>query len=336
MVREAIKTARTIEEARSAALLELGLSEEDDFKVEVLKIPTKKIFGLFGGSLAEVRVFVELRDEEPGKKEAERGPGKKGAEPRLQKKAAEKRRPEKKPPEKKALPDKKEEKPETEQAEKEDALKETDEYREAEDYISGVVKGLGLEMCDVRTRADEEQIVFELNCGDDYGIVIGRRGETLDAIQYLARMVVSRRNPEHRRVSLNVGNFRERRANALVSLAKRSAVRAVRTGRNITLEPMNPYERRVIHTAVHEVEGATSFSVGQGLDRRVIIAPEGGAVSRAESAERSYERRGGRRGDRRPKREPYIPQIAPDREQKRDAAGVARYNKVEVKKDRSE
>mgnify|MGYP000146358723 CR=1 FL=1 len=98
------------------------------------------------------------------------------------------------------------------------------------------------------------KLIFELDCGDDYGIVIGRRGETLDAIQYLARMVANRGVSGYKRVSINIGNYREKRKGALVSLAKKDAARAVRTGRNITLEPMNPYERRIIHTAVQEVE----------------------------------------------------------------------------------
>ena len=218
--------------------------------------------------------------------------------------------------------------------EKKASLKETNEYEKTASYIAEIVKGLGLPECSVKTFADDEEIVFELDCGDDYGIVIGRRGETLDAIQYLARMVANRGVSGYKRVSINIGNYREKRKGALVSLAKKDAARAVRTGRNITLEPMNPYERRIIHTAVQEVEGATSFSVGQDLDRRVVIAPENGG--KGSYGDRNYRRGRGGRNDRRPKREPYVPQVAPDREQKNDAAGVSVYGKIEIKKNTEE
>ena len=218
--------------------------------------------------------------------------------------------------------------------EKKASLKETNEYEKTASYIAEIVKGLGLPECSVKTFADDEEIVFELDCGDDYGIVIGRRGETLDAIQYLARMVANRGVSGYKRVSINIGNYREKRKGALVSLAKKDAARAVRTGRNITLEPMNPYERRIIHTAVQEVEGATSFSVGQDLDRRVVIAPENGG--KGSYGDRNYRRGRGGRNDRRPKREPYVPQVAPDREQKNEAAGVSVYGKIEIKKNTEE
>ena len=280
MIKESVKSASTIEDAKAAALLELGLTEDDVYNIEVLQMPQKKTFGIFGGKPAEVKVWVDV-------------------------------------PEKKEKP-----------------VSEKNTYKKPASYIAGIVKGLGLPECSVKTFADDEEIVFELDCGDDYGIVIGRRGETLDAIQYLARMVANRGVSGYKRVSINIGNYREKRKGALVSLAKKDAARAVRTGRNITLEPMNPYERRIIHTAVQEVEGATSFSVGQDLDRRVVIAPENGG--KGSYGDRNYRRGRGGRNDRRPKREPYVPQVAPDREQKNDAAGVSVYGKIEIKKNTEE
>ena len=325
MLKEVIKTASTIEDAKASALLELGLSEEDDYKIEVLKTPVKKTLGLFGGSPAEVKITVEVPDEP------------KKAEPKYEAKAP-KQEAARQPAAKAAEP-----KPERTPEEKKESLKETNEYQKTAEYIAEIVKGLGLPECSVKTFADDEEIVFELDCGDDYGIVIGRRGETLDAIQYLARMVANRGINGYKRVSINVGNYREKRENALIALAKKNASRAVRTGRNVTLEPMNPYERRIIHTAVQEVEGATSFSVGQDLDRRVVIAPENGGKGNYNNDRSGYSDRGGRGGfdhrgggrrdDRRPRREPYVPQVAPDRTQKNDAAGVSVYGKIEVKKE---
>lgn len=337
MIKEAIKTAPTIEAAKTAALLELGLTEDDNYSIEVLKTPTKKTFGLFGGSPAEVKISVEVPDEKPAAPKKEFKEQKKDA-PKFQKPATNKPYAPKEHSHAPSAP--------VAPAEKKASLKETDEYKKASDYIAEIVKGLGLPECTVKTFADDEEIEFELNCGDDYGIVIGRRGETLDAIQYLARMVANRGVTGYKRVAINVGNYREKRASALVSLAKKDAARALRTGRNVTLEPMNPYERRIIHTAVQEVEGATSFSVGQDLDRRVVISPENGGKP-SYNNDRGYNNHRNDRGDRRndsrgrddrrpPKREPYVPQVSPDRGHKDDAAGISVYGKIEVKKDSTE
>lgn len=313
MIKECIKTGATIDEAKAAALLELGLSEFDDYHVEVIKTPVKKTFGLFGGSPAEVKVSVEIPDE-PVKPEVK--------QPKVERntKKVEKSEP---------VTQKAE--PEIVKAEPKESLKPTDEYNKTAQYIKDIVLGLGMEKCDVSVLADDEEIVFDLDCGEDYGIVIGRRGETLDAVQYLARMVANKGISGYKRVSINVGNYREKRQAVLVSLAKKTAARAVRTGRNITLEPMNPYERRIIHTAVQEVKGATSFSTGVDLDRRVVIAPENGG--RGNYSNDRYDRRGGRNKNGRVKREPYVPQVSENRERKNDAAGVSVYGKIEIKKD---
>lgn len=307
MTKEVIKSASTIEEAKAAAMLELGLTEDDDFHYEVLKMPTKKILGLFGGSPAEVKVSVEVPDA-PAKKEKAK---------------------------KEQKPAPKAEKPaEAKTAEKPD-FKPSDAHEDTAQYIASVVKGLGIAECKIQAFEAEDEVLFELDCGEDYGIVIGRRGETLDAIQYLARMVENKGHQGYRRVSINVGNYREKREAALIALAKKDAARVLRTGRSVHLEPMNPYERRIIHTAIQGVEGVTSYSTGADLDRRVIIAPEN--APRNQKGDKGDYRRNDRRDRRdrhdRPKREPYVPEISADREKHSDAAGVSRYGKIEVKKD---
>ncbi len=317
MIKECIKTAPTIEEAKQAALLELGLSEMDLYNVEVLKVPEKKILGLFGGSPAEVKVTVEVADEKPTEK----------VSPTEKSKTNNKEKPAQKSTKK---PQPKEEKTKVEVVaeERKESLKPTDEYNSTAEYIKEIIFGLGMEKCDVKVFADDEEICFELDCGDDYGLVIGRRGETLDAIQYLARMVANKGIQGYKRVSINVGNYREKRVAVLVSLAKKTAIRAVKSGRNIALEPMNPYERRIIHTAVQEINGATSYSTGADLDRRVIIAPENGGKGNYGYKDRSRNNR-----DRRPKREAYVPEISENREKKSDYSGASLYGKIEVKKD---
>lgn len=321
MIKECIKKAPTVEEAKNSALLELGLSEFDEYKIEVLKMPEKKkLFGLLGGAPAEVKITVEVPDEikkekavskkETAKKDA-------SAKPATEKKTV-------------AKVEKRESVAEI-LAEKKATLKPTHEYDSTAEYLKSIILGLGMEKCEIEVYADDEEISFELDCGDDYGIVIGRRGETLDAIQYLVRMVANKGISGYKRVSVNVGNYREKRADVLVSLAKRTAARAVKSGRNITLEPMNPYERRIIHTAVQEVKGATSFSTGTDLDRRVVIAPENGGRGNY-----GYRDRNDRGRSRRPKKEPYVPEISENREKKNDCSGASVYGKIEVKKNDEE
>ena len=144
----------------------------------------------------------------------------------------------------------------------------------------------------------EENVRLQL-AGEQIGGVIGRRGETLDAIQYLASLVANRGEGEYIRLSIDSGNYREKRARTLEALARKLANQAVRTGRSITLEPMNPYERRIIHGAVSTVKGATSSSTGVEPNRRVVISstvpPTGGKEGSREGGRGGRNGRGGNR-----------------------------------------
>lgn len=316
MIKEAIGTGNTVDEAKVAAMLELGISDFDDFNVEVIQTPTKKILGLFGGNPAKVKVTTEVADPKPEKK---------------QNKHKENKKIDKKPVKK--VENKKEEKKEKQEAPKAEPkvetpelpLNETNLYGETAEYIKSIVMGLGMTECEVKEMSNEEEIYFELDCGEDYGIIIGKRGETLDAIQYLARMMANKGNQSYKRVAINVGNYRAKREETLQILARKTAMRAVRQGRNISLEPMNPYERRIIHTAVQEVEGATSHSVGSDLDRRVVISPVEGARNNGGRG------RNNRNGGRRERKEAYKPEISPDRAPKSDIDGASLYGKVEIR-----
>ena len=153
---------------------------------------------------------------------------------------------------------------------------EDDPFAKAKNYVLTILKSLGVNDAEISVEADDEDVRISINCGDDYGSVIGRRGETLDAIQYLTRLVINRGTDDYRRVSINVGNYREKRENTLRSLARKNAAKVRKYGRNVVLEPMNPYERRIIHTTVQEIEGVTSHSVGSDGDRKVVITLEEG------------------------------------------------------------
>ena len=314
MIKEAIGTGNTVDEAKAAAMVELGISDFDDFTVEVVQTPTKKILGLFGGNPAKVKVSVTLPDPKPEKKENKK----------------ENKKIEKKQPEKKAEPKKQEVKEPVKEEVKETVelpMEETNLYPETAEYIKSMIMALGMQECTITEKSNAEEIYFELDCGEDYGIIIGKRGETLDAIQYLARMVANKGKSSYKRVSINVGNYRAKREETLRTLARKTAIRAVRQGRNISLEPMNPYERRIIHTAVQEIEGATSHSIGSDLDRRVVISPVEGAKHNGGNNRGRNNRNGGRRE----KKEAYKPEISPDRAPKSDIDGSALYGKVEIR-----
>lgn len=316
MIKEEIGTGATVEEAKASALLKLGISEYDEFTVEVLQNPTKKILGLFGGSPAKVKVSAQIpeKKQDNKNKQENRKPQKKVQQDRKtenKKSAPVKAEPAAEPaPEKTELP-----------------LEKTNNYTETANYIKSMVLALGMEKCEVTEMSNEEEIYFELDCGDDYGIIIGKRGETLDALQYLARMVANKGRQSYKRVSINVGNYRAKREETLKSLAHKTALRAVRQGRSISLEPMNPYERRVIHTAVQDIEGATSHSVGSDLDRRVVIAPVDGG--RTGGGRRNGYNRDGRR-DRGGRREAYKPEVSSDRAPKSDMDGFL-YGPIDFK-----
>ena len=311
MIKEAIGTGNSVDEARAAAMLELGVTDFDDFSVEVLQTPVKKILGLFGGNPAKVKVSIEVADPKPEKK-----PNNKNNKKNDKKVVKNENK----------KPEKKEEPKVEKKEEKELPLNETNLYGETVEYIKSIVLGLGMTECNIKEMSNEEEIYFELDCGDDYGIIIGKRGETLDAIQYLARMMANKGNQSYKRVSINVGNYRAKREETLKILARKTAIKAVRQGRNISLEPMNPYERRIIHTAVQDVQGATSHSIGSDLDRRVVITPVEGAKNNSRGRNGGYNR-----GGRREKKEAYKPEISPDRAPKSDIDGTSLYGKVEIR-----
>ena len=321
MIKEAIGVAASVDDARKMAVENLHAPIDADVKVEILTFPKKKVLGLFGGADAKVRAYYDDGVEE--KKEA----------PKAEKKAVpqKKEAPAKKANEKKPQPKKeaKKEAPKKETVKKETApavdLSAIEPVEnDATEYLKSILVGMGFTDVAVTARETAEDVYFEITCGEDYGNIIGRRGETLDALQYLTRLFVNRANDNNKRVALNVGDYRARREETLRALAKRQAQRVLKYGRSSSLEPMNPYERRIIHTAIQEIEGVTSHSVGEGDRRRVVVTPEGG--------EKRGNYRNDRRGGNRERKEKYVPQVSAEREQKVDAVSSSRYGKIEPKK----
>ncbi|NCC87466.1 MAG: KH domain-containing protein [Clostridia bacterium] len=321
MLKEALGTGATVEEAQQAAIAELAAPEEADVQFEVLELPVKKTFGLFGGSLAKVKAFYEIREE----KAAPIVEREKKSAPTAQKKEE---------------PVKKEEPIEPANViALEDA---SDTLKKAYDYLLTIIKGMGLSKPTIEISEQGGEYYLSINCEDDYSLIIGRRGETLDSIQYLVRLVANRgkSDDEYLRISINIGNYRQKRENTLKDIARKSALRVIKYNRNVSLEPMNPFERRIVHTVISDMKGVSSHSVGMDAERRVIITPEGGSRPPQRSGykksgynnNRPSTNRGPRpnnnNSDNRTKNQPSSPQ----KTQKVDVASTSLYGKIELDK----
>ena len=156
------------------------------------------------------------------------------------------------------------------------------------DFLETLLSNAGIE-AEIRCEENESgELLYTLE-GDHLGVLIGRHGEVLDALQYLLSLVTNRHGDDYVRVSIDIENYREKRAGTLRSLAQKTAQRVKRTGRSVTLEPMSPYERRIIHSQAQEIEGVTTHSIGSGDDRRVVMSPDGPMVPRQAEPARKQE-----------------------------------------------
>lgn len=136
-------------------------------------------------------------------------------------------------------------------------------------FLKPILNAMGLEE-DIEVMMDGDTLTVRLSA-ENIGIIIGRRGETLDALQYLLGLVVNKNSEKFIRVTLDVGNYREKREETLVKLAKRLADKVSKTRKNMTLEPMNPYERRIIHATLQNYKSVETYSIGDEPNRKVVI-----------------------------------------------------------------
>lgn len=179
---------------------------------------------------------------------------------------------------------------------------------EARQFLADVLDKMHVQAeMTITSQKDEMRIEFT---GPDMGIIIGRRGETLDALQYLTSLVVNKGEDGYIKVTLDTENYRKKREDTLVKLATKLAGKVVKYRRNISLEPMNPYERRIIHSALQDFEGVTTYSTGSEPNRKVVIAStEPGRPPREDGERRSrgsrYGKRGGKYHDRDDRRRSY-------------------------------
>ena len=250
MIKYLEKSARTEDAAIAEALSELGM-DRDDVSVEILERAKSGFLGI-GASPARVRVSYECPDEEPVKAPA---PAKSEPKPRAEKKPA----PEKKPA---AAPA---------PAAKPADPNEPAVYGEIRAFLSGLLERMGVN-AEIEIGPRENGGVNVNLTGAAMGAIIGRRGETLDAIQHLTNYVVNKTNDKHLHISVDAEAYRAKREESLARLAEKMAEKAIKYKRSMALEPMNSYERHVIHTALQNYEGVTTSSTGVEPNRRVVVS----------------------------------------------------------------
>ncbi len=141
---------------------------------------------------------------------------------------------------------------------------------EVTEFLQGLMDHVGIEKAQVKAANTDNGLLVNLE-GDDMGMLIGRRGETLDAVQYLASLVYNKDKEDYHRVTVDTENYRKKRENTLIRLAKKKAGQVVKTGRRVVLEPMSPFERRIIHFALQNDKYVTTYSEGEEPNRHVVI-----------------------------------------------------------------
>lgn len=289
-MREIITTGKTVEEATEKALLELGVAEEE-VTIEVLELPQKKFLKTIP---AKIRATVDAEEDSdlleetvPTAAPAPVSPVQEAAPvPQAAPAAPEKAAPGAQPAAANAQ-------------ETPIDLEQEPRLATAAAYLREICTKMGVSDLTITAVRQEETVVLKVD-GPGAGSLIGRRGETMESLGYLTGLVANRAEGDYMKLSLDINNYRAKREANLVALAKRIAAKVAKTNRSQTLEPMNPYERRIIHSAVSEIEGVRSESVGEGIRRRVCI------LSTAPGA-----KNGGPRPFRQGERRPPFPQKGP-------------------------
>ena len=288
-------SGKTVKDAINHGARELGC-DPSDLEIEVLEMGSPGLFGMFG-RLARVRLTLKEAEDEfsidipqmtldqpaqkqgrqhrqekpkpaPAPQEAaqEEQPAQKEASRRSRQRTRKERAPEAAPAQTEIVITP----PEPEVPFVETALDQlTDDARRAMEFLSGMIERMGVQ-AELKACETPEQLRVKL-FGENMSLLIGRRGETLDALQYLTSLNVNRGREEYLRVSLDTENYRAKREEALRKLAARMANRCRKTGKRVALEPMNPYERRILHSALQADPTVTTHSEGEEPYRRVII-----------------------------------------------------------------
>lgn len=246
------KTGRTEEDAIAAALQELSM-ERDDVSVEIVERAKSGFLGI-GAQPARVRVSWETEDAPSAVPVSA---------PAAASRPEEAKKADVSTPVTESVPE--------EKSEKAAPADEPEEYAAVRSFLSGLLERMGVDADITITEREGGGVNVEL-AGPGMGAVIGRRGETLDAIQHLVNYTVNHGNEKHLRISVDAENYRAKREESLTKLAEKMAEKAIKYKRSMALEPMNSYERHVIHTALQNYEGVTTASTGTEPNRRVVVS----------------------------------------------------------------
>ena len=304
-MRSTVVSAKTVEECVNKALDKLQ-ANRNEVNIEVINEAKQGFLGLFGAKDAVVRVSLKDDVKEKGtgdfvknilnsdsnSVETEQKEDTKVIEDKKIVEEVEKTEPTEADNEEiveesvePAKPVEAEEVVETEEAVKSEEIEEEQEaesdvtidrndelFITSKNFLKQMIEDMGID-CDIESRTEGNMIKFNIMCSEesDIGIIIGKRGETLDSLQYIVNLVTNRNSDTYIRVILDCNQYRSKRERSLQKLARRLADKAVQTGRDIKLEPMNPYERRIIHTYLQNDEKVNTFSQGNEPNRRVII-----------------------------------------------------------------
>ena len=308
MIRTQESTGKTVDEARAKACALLGVQADDlNVSYEVLEMPQKTGFLGLKTTPAKVRVSVELPDapaaapakpvevvaEQPVETAApvqETAPVAEEVPAAVEEPAAEQTP---------VAEQTAETAEEAEEVEVPIVIEENAKVKAAVDYLREVITLMGVENVTFSAVQKGEATIIRLD-GEKLGALIGRRGETMESLSYLASLVANRLEGDYIKLGLDVAGYRDKRESDLTALAQRIGAKVRKTGRSFAMEPMNPYERRIIHSAISKMEGVRSESKGEGRDRRVVIystAPD----AQTENTYGERRPRGGRPGNgRRP------------------------------------
>ena len=277
MIRTQEATGKTVDEARAKACALLGVQAEDlNVSYEVLEMPQKT--GFLGLKLtpAKVRVSVEEPDapKAPEAPAAAEAPAPAPVEEKVEAPAApaaEEAAPAEEPKAEEAAPVA--EAAPAEEAEEVEVpinIEENSKVKAAVEYLQEVITRMGVNDVTFSAVQKGEATIIRLD-GEKLGALIGRRGETMESLSYLASLVANRLEGDYIKLGLDVAGYRDKREHDLTVLAERIGNKVRKTGRSFAMEPMNPYERRIIHSAIGKMEGVRSESKGEGRDRRVVI-----------------------------------------------------------------
>ena len=251
-------TAKTVEDAITEATLQLGATS-DKIEYEVLEEGSA---GFFGIGKKDAAITAWLKESEKKEKKAAL---------KEAKKEIKKKKENKKEKKKKAEPVK-EAKPAPVKKEKKELTPVNEETKKTcEKYLSEILTAMGLE-AKISSKDEEDNSLYMEVEGEDMGLIIGKRGQTLDAIQYLLNRVANHYQEGAVRIRLDTEDYRERRKKTLENLARNIASKAKKTRKNVVLEPMNPYERMIIHSALQQDPAVTTYSKGKEPYRTVVVA----------------------------------------------------------------